>query len=92
MILEKITPIFETHKNKDAINQLLFILIQCSIFGDFGLTKAKLCRILEKGNTKVTEFLGVLKKHNLCTEIQSGKYHYYQANLEELDKLDNKVI
>lgn len=92
MILEKITPIFETHKNKDAINQLLFILIQCSIFGDFGLTKAKLCRILEKGNTKVTEFLGVLKKHNLCTEMQSGKYHYYQANLEELDKLDNKVI
>ena len=26
------------------------------------------------------------------TERQSGKYHYYQANLEELDKLDNQVI
>ncbi|MFR7881398.1 MAG: hypothetical protein ACLU5J_07985 [Christensenellales bacterium] len=62
MILEKITPIFETHKNKDAINQLLFILIQCSIFGDFGLTKAKLCRILEKGNTKVTRIFRSFEK------------------------------
>ena len=71
--------------NKKDITNLLFILIQCSIFGDFGLNKTKLIKILEKGSTKISEYLAVLKQLNLCLDIQSGKNHYFKCNLEELD-------
>ncbi len=87
-IMNNVMPLYEHHKNKDDILKLLHILIQCSIFGDFGLNKAKLNQILGKGNTKMSEYLGALKKHNLCYDIQSGKNHYFKANLEELDKYE----
>lgn len=87
MILDKIFLDFETEKNTKQLYDLLFVLMQCSVFGDFGLSKTKLREILEMGNTKITEYLVILKKKYLCTEIQSRKYHYYQANLDELDKI-----
>lgn len=87
LVREKITKVFVADKNKKDIEKLLYILIQCSVFGDFGITKSELGKILNKGNTKTTEFLGVLKNLNLCTEFKSSKYHYYRANLEELDKI-----
>ena len=89
-ILENVMDRFNDNKSKYSIKDLLFVLIQCSIFGDFGLTKSKLCEIVSKGNTKITEYLGILKKINLCVDMQSGKYHYYKANLDELDKYEIK--
>lgn len=83
--VDKVSKLYDTNKNKDDISNLLFILIQCSIFGDFGLTKAKIINILQKGSTKISEYLGVLKKFNLCLDIQSGKSHYFKCNLDELD-------
>lgn len=89
-ILENVMDRFNDNKSKYNIKDLLFVLIQCSIFGDFGLTKSNLCEIVSKGNTKITEYLGILKKINLCVDMQSGKYHYYKANLDELDKYEIK--
>ncbi len=66
--------------------KLMHILIQCNIFGDFGLSKSELSNILEKGKTTVSEALLELKRKNLCEEIRSGRYIYYKASLEELDK------
>ncbi len=83
--IDNVSKLYETHKNKDDIDNLLYILIQCSIFGDFGLSKSKLLKILEKGNTKVSEYIGVLKQYNLCLDVQSGKNHYFKCNLDELD-------
>ena len=83
--IANVSKLYEMNKNKDDINNLLFILIQCSVFGDFGLNKAKIIKFLEKGSTKVSEYLGVLKHYNLCLDIQSGKNHYFKCNLEELD-------
>lgn len=88
-ILDKVSSLFEMNKNKNDINQLLYILVQCSVFGDFGLSKTNLCRVLARGNTKITEYLGKLKNHHLCLTIQSGKHFYYKANLETLDKFEN---
>lgn len=88
-ILDKVSSLFEMNKNKNDINQLLYILVQCSVFGDFGLSKTNLCRVLARGNTKITEYLGELKNHHLCLTIQSGKHFYYKANLETLDKFEN---
>ncbi|MCM1259849.1 MAG: Fic family protein [Prevotella sp.] len=87
-LLTKIN-LFENHKNNEDIKALLFILVQTSIFGDFGMSKNGLCKILKKGNTKTTEFLSELRKYNLCSEVTSGKNHYYKANLEELDNYYN---
>ena len=83
--IDNVSKKYEMNKNKDDITNLLFILIQCSIFGDFGLNKAKLIEILGKGSTKVSEYLGVLKQYNLCLDIHSGKNHYFKCNLDELD-------
>lgn len=68
---------------------LLDSLIQVSIFGDFGLTKKSLGEILNRKNTKMTSFLNILKKNNLCLEIRSGRHCFYKANLDELYKLKN---
>ena len=83
--IDNVSKLYESNKNKKDITNLLFILIQCSIFGDFGLNKTKLIKILEKGSTKISEYLAVLKQLNLCLDIQSGKNHYFKCNLEELD-------
>lgn len=83
--INSVSKLYETNKNKDDINNLLLILIQCSIFGDFGLNKTKLVKIINKGNTKISEYLGILKQYNLCLDIKSGKNHYFKCNLEELD-------
>lgn len=87
-IMINASKLYDNHNNKDDITKLLFVLIQCSIFGDFGLSKSSIIKILEKGSTKISEYLGVLKNHNLCCDIQSGKSHYFKANLEELDKYE----
>ena len=79
--------VFDSYKNKHQLKDLLYILIQNSIFGDFGLSKTNLRKILNKGNTKITEILSTLKELNLVLDIQIGKHHYYKANLDELDLL-----
>lgn len=78
--------LFEQQKNNLTIKELLSILTQSTIFGDFGLNKTNICSILEKGNTKVTEILGILKEHNLIIVSESRKHYYYKINLDELNK------
>lgn len=68
---------------------LLYVLIQCNIFGDFGLCKNDLRKILSRGSTTISELLTILKSKNLCSEIRSGRYFYYKANLEQLDLIIN---
>ena len=50
--IDNVSKLYESNKNKNDITNLLFILIQCSIFGDFGLNKTKLIKILEKLSPK----------------------------------------
>lgn len=82
------TILYENHINKKDITKLLQILIQNSIFGDFGMNKSQLITLLEKGNTKISEYLSILKKYNLCSSIQNGKVRYFKANLVELEKYE----
>lgn len=73
--------------NNQTIYQILVILLNVSIFGDFGITKSSLCQKLNKGNTKITEYLCLLKDKGLCEEIRSGKHYYYKANLEKIKSI-----
>ena len=72
------------YNNNIQIDQLLKILIQNTIFANLGLTKKEICQKLNYGNTMTTEFLGILKKHNLIIDTNIHKHHYYQLNLENL--------
>lgn len=75
-------------KNKREVIKLLSILIQASIFGDFGLSKKNIIEIMKKGDTTINKYIIELKKLNLCVDFQSGRHHYYKANLEELEKIN----
>lgn len=86
--INNVSKLYENHKNKNDINKLLLVLLQCSIFGDFGLSKTELIQILEKGSTKMSEYLGVLKHYNLCVDMQSRKNHYFKCNLETIDSYE----
>ncbi len=86
-ILESVKDRFTELNKKDEIINLLSILIQSSIFGDFGLTKKNIMVIMGKGNTTIFQYLNILKKLNLCVDYPSGRQHYYKANFDELEKL-----
>lgn len=79
--------VFQMEGLNQQEQELLFILVQNNIFGDFGLCKTSLKNILKKGTTTITKLLGNLRKKNLYTEIKSGRYVYYTANLEQLDSI-----
>lgn len=68
--------------------EALDILIQSSIFGDFGLTRTYISDKIGKGKTKTIEILKKLKDKKLCQETNSKRHIYYEANLEELDKYE----
>ena len=77
--------IIDLQKNE---KEALDILIQSSIFGDFGLTRTYISDKIGKGKTKTIEILKKLKDKNLCQETNSKRHIYYKANLEELDKYE----
>ena len=68
-------------KNKNQIIQLLNILVQNTIYSNIGLTKKELCALLNYGNTMMSEFLGILKHHDLIIDTNIQKHYYYKINL-----------
>ena len=64
--------------------ELMNVLIQTSLFGDFGLTKTQMGEIIEAGATKLNEILSMLKRKNLLLEMRSGRHFYYKADLSKV--------
>ena len=62
------------------------LLLSSEVFGDFGLTRFDIQESLNIGNTTSMKVLSTLKSLNLYKEYQSGRYFYYSANLDEIDK------
>ena len=54
---------------------------------NIGLTKKELCALLNYGNTMMSEFLGILKHHDLIIDTNIQKHYYYKINLITLKKL-----
>lgn len=71
--------------------EILSLLMTSSLFGSFGISKTKLCKLVKRGNTIVTGILVNLKKLGLCKDFKSGRHIYYQANLKILDDLIVKL-
>lgn len=71
---------------KKTEKTILELLLGSEIFGGLGIAKTDIQKISELGNTSVTKVLATLKSLNLYKEYQSGRYFYYSANLDEIDK------
>ena len=69
---------------------ILTVLLLCRLFGDFGISRANLVNASKLSSTTITTILNRLKKYELYNEIKSGRYVYYQANLEKIDELYSK--
>lgn len=67
--------------------EILKTLLLCSLFGDFGISRTNLGKNANMSSSSVTTILNQLKKYELYNEIKSGRYVYYQANLEKIDSL-----
>lgn len=74
-------------KNIMQVKELFSILVQSSIFGDFGLSKEQISEIMKIGKTKITEFLGYLREDDLIIDQKSGKSHFYKINIDKLYKM-----
>ena len=67
--------------------KIIEVLILCKLFGDFGISRTNLGKEINLSSTSVTNALSNLKKYKLYDEIKSGRYVYYQANLNIIDEL-----
>ena len=64
--------------------ELLFYLVQCELFSEFGLSKANLQSLLNCSHATCSKSLQELKKLNLIKKLNAGKRYYYSANLNDL--------
>lgn len=77
--------LFEKDNEEEIkIINTLVALTECTIFGEFGISKRYLCKMMKKGRTRVTEYLVALKKNNLCTVERKGNHYFYKANLDNI--------
>ena len=60
------------------------VLIQTSLFGDFGFTKTQMGEIIEAGATKLNQILSMLNRKNLLLEMRSGRHFDYKADLSKV--------
>ena len=83
--IEKLNILSSNEKN------IITSLLLCRLFGDFGISRTNLGKTAGLSSTTITNVLNGLKKYELYNEIKSGRYVYYQANLEKIDELDSKL-
>lgn len=63
---------------------LLFVLVQCSLFSEFGLSIEKLCNILEISSSTIRKIIKSLIEKGFIKEDYIGKKLFYNANLNRL--------
>lgn len=79
--------IFDENKNKNQYINILYCLMQNSLFGNFGISKKQISTLISKAYTKTTEYLCYLKTLDLIDEVRIGKHLYYKVNLNSLNHL-----
>lgn len=91
--LEKKQLLEEYRKKMDVINltakekSALFVLIQCALFHGYGMSCTELGEIIHFGKTKCRETLDQLFKKGWIEKKFIGKWIYYSAILEKIDRL-----
>lgn len=61
---------------------LLFYLVQCELFSEFGMSKQELQNLLECSHATCSKSLDILEKNNFLKIITNGKRKYYTANID----------
>lgn len=71
-------------------NDLYSLLIQASLFAEYGISTLDLMEMLEVSRCTITDRLRELDKYNLIIKIKEGNTNYYKLNLDKVDEIANK--
>lgn len=91
--IEKLMYYFNILENldfNDKTNNLIYILIQNTLFGDKGLSIDELYQISDIGKNKIREYIKDLYKKDLLFIDKEGKKNIYDINLDKLSEMAKK--
>lgn len=75
----------KTHFNP-KVRSLLFVLVQCEIFSEFGLSVADLAKITHFKHATCSKHIKEIRDTNIIKILKKGKRVFYTINLDELNK------
>ena len=67
--------------------ELIFLLIQSSLFSDDGFTIDELVAVYDQAKISVRKKLSILKEKNLLNISRQGHALLYRANMQEVEKI-----
>ena len=85
--LDKYKSLISNFKFDKKVKELLFYLIQCELFSEFGLSKANLQTLLNCSHATCSKILNELENNKLLKTFINGKRKYYSINLDNLNIL-----
>lgn len=85
--LDKYKDLISNFKFDKKVKELLFYLIQCELFSEFGLSKANLQSLLNCSHATCSKILNELENNKLLKTFINGKRKYYSINLDNLNIL-----
>ncbi len=85
-----IEDIIVTKKCDEKSGNVLFLLVQNTLFGEQGIDVKDIIKITNIGNSKVRSMLKSFESSDLVVKTLIGRKYVYDANLETIDELRNK--
>ena len=68
----------------NILSKLLFLLVQCTLFSEFGLSVSELGKILNKSDNTIRTIVNGLIKKGYVSMGYIGKRKFYSAKLENI--------
>ena len=83
--LDNFTNIIENLNLNKLESKILFVLVQCELFGGFGLSYNAIKDIVKCGRTSCITIISELRKKHLIKEIRNGKVLTFTADLNNIN-------
>ena len=81
--------IIEHYANNDKKSEILYILMQNTLFGEEGLTVEELYSVSSLGKSKIRTFLRELEDEGMLYVTKDGKKNLYDVNLNAMSNLNS---
>lgn len=83
--------IIEHYANKDKKSEILYILVQNTLFGEEGLSVEELYSVSSLGKSKIRTFLRELENEGILYVTKYGKKNLYDVNLNSMSNLNATI-
>lgn len=83
--LDSFANIIENLNLNKLESKILFVLVQCELFGEFGLSYNSIKDIVKCGRTSCITTISELRKKHLIKEIKNGRVLTFTANLDNIN-------